>query len=618
MTSFQSSHGDTASTDCTARGTATVQLRILATTDVHMQLTGFDYVADRDTKPGGLASIGTLIAQARVEAQAENRACVLFDNGDLFQGTPMGDHLAHMPVTPDHPAIWSINHLRYDALGVGNHDLDFGLPYLQQIAAHIEAPVISSNLQGNDLAPVRHTALIECRVPHAAGDTRDTVLRVGVLSVLPRQTEIWNHHWLQDRVQVSNAVDCLQRAVPALRAQGADLIVVLAHMGITQDGDDPNETALDLAKVAGIDAMITGHTHRRFPGRDHRQAAGVDTAQGRLFQVPTVMPGHGGSDLGILDLTLKRDAKGPWRVIGHVCKLKENVADTLPLPAILGATAHAHETLRTRLNVPMGQTPKHLHNYFSLAAPASSSAFAAYAKARAVRLAIAGTSDADLPLLASASGHTAGGRDGPDHYVSIPKGDVLRRHLAGLNPYNNQIWTVRITGSELRRWLEHTAQVFADLSKDLLCVTLLRPQSPAFNFETIYGVTYTIDPTQPNGARIGNLLLNDAPVRPHQMFLLATNQFRVGGGGGFEVLPSDRLALRLPGNTEQVFGDALADPYPELWETNTPWRFDTPTSIETELHTSPQAQAFFDEIAHLEPRAIGLTDTGFLKVLLTL
>lgn len=618
MISSKSPRGDTATTHSAPQGAATAQLRILATTDIHMQLTGFDYIADRDTARHGLAGIGTLIAQARAEAMAQNRACVLFDNGDLFQGTPMGDHLAHLPVTGTHPTTASMNHLRYTALGVGNHDLDFGLPYLQQLATQLEAPVVTSNLQGDDLAPLRHATLIDCPVPHPSGGTPTTVLRIGVLSVLPRQTEIWNHHWLQNRARVGDAVDCLQKAVPELRAQGADLIVVLAHMGITADGETPSETALDLARIAGIDAMITGHTHRRFPGRDHRHGAGVDTAQGRLFQIPTVMPGHGGSDLGILDLTLKRDTAGAWRVIGHVNKLRENTADTPPLPAILKATDQAHETLRRRLACPMGRTSKHLHNYFSLMAPTSSSAFAAYAKARLVRQSIAGTPDADLPLLSSASGHTAGGHDGPDHYVSIPKGDVLRRHLAGLNPFNNQIWAIRITGSELRHWLEHAARVFADLAEGQARAALLGPKAAAFNFDTIYGVTYTIDPTQPVGMRIGHLSHNGAPVRLDQMFLLATNQFRVGGGGGFKVLPSDRVALRLPGNTNQMYADALADPHHTLWETDTPWRFDIPTPTDVELYTSPHAEAVLDEIAHLEPRTAGLTEAGFLKLHLTL
>ncbi|MFC6582894.1 hypothetical protein [Sulfitobacter aestuariivivens] len=126
-------------TEC-ATGTITAQVRLLATTDIHLQLMGYNYIADRPTPRHGLAGLATLINTARAEAQKENQLCMLLDNGDLLQGCAMGDWLARRPVAADHPAIAAMNALNYDAIGIGNHDLDFGLDYLRRVARQMHAP----------------------------------------------------------------------------------------------------------------------------------------------------------------------------------------------------------------------------------------------------------------------------------------------------------------------------------------------------------------------------------------------------------------------------------------------------------------------------------------------
>ncbi|WP_172975868.1 5'-nucleotidase C-terminal domain-containing protein [Sulfitobacter sp. THAF37] len=592
-------------------------MRVLATTDLHMQLLGHDYVADKPLPHGGLASLGSLIADARAEAAAQGLACVLLDNGDILQGNAFGSWLARQPVTAAHPVAAAFNGLAYDAVGLGNHDLDFGLSYLNQVADELAMPVVCTNLSLRGTGPIQPEALVKCHFPGGASP-----LHIGVLSVVPEQTARWNMTQLQGRAEVRPARPSLTQQAAALRAQGADLVVLLAHMGIegTEHGQDPLDSAVPLAEVPGIDAIILGHTHQRFPGRDHPGTVAIDTVRGRLGGRPAIMAGHGGSDLAVMDLTLAPRPDGGWQVTDHFSDLRGNHADLPAHPGVLAGVRAPHEAARRHLAQPVGRIERQLHNYFALAMPTPSAELIARAKADVVRAALQGTPEGDLPLLASTAAHTTGGRSGPGHYLSIPAGIVRRRHLNGLVPYEDPVWALHISGDRLRRWLEHAAAAYARQAPGGAVVQLDDPAIPSFNFDTIYGLTYTIDPTRPVGQRIANLCHADRPIGPEDRFILATDAFRAAGGGGFPVPSSDHVCLRSEVSLSDAVArllanrGALADP----WPLAQPWQFDCGGAVETLLETAPEAAGHLQDIAHLKPVAEQVTDDGFLRIRLTL
>tara|TARA_R110002049_G_scaffold307712_2_gene509080 strand:- start:52179 stop:54011 length:1833 start_codon:yes stop_codon:yes gene_type:complete len=605
----------------------TAQLRILATTDVHMQMLGHDYVRDVPGLHHGLAGLAELISTARGEARRRGSACLLLDNGDMLQGNALGDDLTRHPVGRDHPVVASLNHLRYDALGLGNHDLDHGLPYLQQFARQLAMPVVSSNLAVPTLAPLRDAALIDCKVP-AVGKTPEQVLRIGILSVLPSETAIWNRSALHGVGRVTCPIASVRARLPILRARGADLIILLAHMGIGDTGGACAATvdATALARIPGIDAIITGHTHRRFPGRDHGSGGAVDSAAGTLADCPAVMPGFGASDLAVVDLTLSRTGEGAgtgrhgWHVSAHGSTLLRNSPRLRPDPVVTDLLLARHNMLRRHLAQPIGQTDRTLHNYFSLAMPTSIAALSARGLTRVLQHAVAGTAAAALPVLAAVAAHTAGGRGGPAHYLHIPQGAVLRRHLAGLCPYADEIWGLRVSGADIKRRLEYSARVFTHLRPDAPDQPLTDPDVATFHFDSIYGVTYQIDPCAPPGTRISDLRWQDQPVRADQEFLLATNQFRAAGGGGFDRVPEHDILVRSPVNLEQAMADVFETPPQEAASAGTqglrimPWRFAPAPGVQAIFETSPEALLWLDDLAHLSPTALGSTADGFARL----
>lgn len=587
----------------------TATLRLLATTDLHMQLRGHDYIRDRPTGHHGLAGLATMIKTARAQALEEGAVCLLLDNGDLFEGGPLGDALARMPVSSKHPAIAALNGLAYDAIGLGNHDLDHGVPFLAQVAAHLDAPLLSTNFIAPPTLGLHRKVLITRQA------LPDKTLKIGVLSVLPEATSLWHLHALKGRATIEAALASVQQAQTELRLEGADIVVLLAHMGLHHA---PRDNALTLALHGAVDAVIMGHTHRRFPGDDHAGIAGVDPEGGTLAACPAIMPGHDASDLACLDLHLSHNTEDGWRCLSHKARLIPNSAQSHPAPEILRASDAAHAALRKHLAKPVGETTEPLHTYFALLQPSALGALLAEAKARMVAEALRDTPLGSLPILATTAAHTSGGLEGPGHYIDISAGAVLERHIAGMAPYINKIWALRITGAILRQWLENAAMIYTQLEVSHPTQRLTAADIPSFNCDTVYGVQYRIDPSRKEGDRIRDLKWRNGAVEDNQIFILATNQFRAGGGGGLisasDVDPVLESSVALPSALRSLFA---CGPYAP-GEVTRPWRLQTDAGCRAIVETSPLATRFVEEIAAHAPHCLGLTQTGFQQIQVTL
>ncbi|MCX7566696.1 5'-nucleotidase C-terminal domain-containing protein [Sulfitobacter sp. F26169L] len=592
------------------------RLRILVTTDLHGHLQPYDYIMDQRSRGGGLAGLSHLIAQARDEAKAAEIPVILLDNGDTFQGTPLASYLAQQKVTRDNPIIASLNHLKYDAIGIGNHDLDHGLPYLKAVAEALEMPVLNSNLSGIDVEPLKSDLILT--VP--LGPDAPTPLQVGLLSVLPAQSAAWYRHHLSSTATLQDPAQCVQTAADNLRAAGADLIVVLAHLGVGHvDGSDSDiQAAHALVKSSRIDALILGHTHRRLPSGEYIDRADVDLANSTVGGVPAIMAGHAGSDLGVMDLSFSHDPAQGWTVTEHECSLRQNGAEVPADPAIIAYASTAHNSVRNNLAQQVATITRDAHSYFSLAMPTQTQLLTARAQHRLIRQTLGASSCADLPLLATAPAHGAGGRDGIGNFIHIAKGPVLRRHIAGLTPFENHSVGIRINGTGLHNWLEHAALFFNTLRIGVDDQMLANDDVPAFQFDTIFGLTYLIDPTAPPYARISAIRYAGNAVTPEQEFILATSQFRTAGGGGYGPIAPEQIVATNATPLRDSMIAVLHRPEPEAWDQQPPWQFNLTGQTRAAFLTHPDAVNYLDDIASLHPRLTGTTEDGFLKISIAL
>lgn len=592
-----------------------------------MQITSFDYVKDRPSASGSLAKLATLIRDARKEADRFGATCLLFDNGDTFQGSPVADVIVGSKDHEIHPMVASLNYLGYDAGGLGNHDVDYGLDRLRSWLHQYEMPVICSNLASTHLEKLHPYCLLKKEVSIVDGG-KETLI-IGVVSSLPDKTALWSQYHLQDRARLEAPLPCLAKTAALLRKKGADIVIALAHMGLAlfDEGAEAQNLIHDVAGLKNIDVVIGGHTHLRFPGPDHEGLEGADWEAGTVLGKPVAQPGASAKDLAVIDLRLQRSAaETGWQIASHSVALRSAEADTPEDDKIVGFARKTHEKTRKLLSAPVGKIAKPMHSFFALVDPSPIPSLLAATKYQVVARAIANSDHAKLPLLAQASVALTGGLEGPDNFLFLPAGEILRRHIAGMNPYANNVWAVRTTGAQLIDWLERSAMIFNTLQADAPDQLLTDPNVPGFRFDAIYGLEYRIDPSKPpsfdatgratdaTGGRVSDVSYRGSTIEPAQEFIVATTDHRAGGGGLYQPFPTGATVLKGYAPLQDAVLDYLRAPDCNAVRSAKPWSFVPNLNRCAILQTAPQAADHLEEIAHLAPEICGRSDDGFLRV----
>ncbi|WP_407051301.1 metallophosphoesterase [Methyloraptor flagellatus] len=243
-----------------------LRLRVLETSDLHTAVMDWDYYRAKQDLSQGVVRTASLVRAARAEAPN----CLLFDNGDLIQGNPLGDYVARpggLAAGERHPLVAVLEALGTDAATVGNHEFNFGLDFLERSLAGAKFPFVCANIEradGSDFLP--KTVVLERTFVDANGAAH--TLRIGVVGFVTPQIMNWDRSKLEGRLKAFDIVDAAHAVVPDLRAR-ADIVVGLCHAGI---GGGPRlvgeeNAALHLAEAAGLDIVLTGHSHRVFPAR---------------------------------------------------------------------------------------------------------------------------------------------------------------------------------------------------------------------------------------------------------------------------------------------------------------------------------------------------------------
>ncbi len=556
---------------------ADLKLRILETTDLHMNLLAYDYYQDKPTTEYGLARTVSLIKAARAEAKNS----LLFDNGDLLQGSPMGDWVARVQplrVGAVHPAYKVLNAIGVDAANIGNHEFNYGLPFLRQAIAGANFPYVSANVHvddgdgnpANDAHAFNPWVILDRRFTDEAGAAH--TLKIGVIGFVPPQIMVWDRQQLEGRLTVRDIQETARRLVPQVRAAGADLVVLIPHSGFER-GETPRfaeNSVARLTEVPGVSAILFGHSHGEFPGAFFAKYPKVDTTRGTINGVPAVMPGRWGDHLGVIDLVL-RQVDGRWQVADSRAALRpifdratrQPLADADPMVATLVADEHAATLAYVRGAVGRSSAP--ITSYFAQVADDPSVQIVAQAQLAYARRALAGTEFERLPLLSAAAPFKAGGRMGWTYYTDIPAGPLSIRHVADLYIYPNTLKAVRVPGATVREWLERSAGQFRRIDPAGPAVQpLIDGRFRTYNFDTIDGVSYQIDVTQPSrydpdgklvapGARrIVNLQYQGQPLDDAARFIVVTNNFRAAGGGAVPGLDGRNIVVDAPDENREA------------------------------------------------------------------
>lgn len=612
-----------------------VQLRVLETADIHVHIVDYDYFQDQPSPTVGLAKTAALIRTARAEVANS----VLVDNGDLLQGNPLGDYIARQRGLDEgeiHPVYKAMNLLDYDVANIGNHEFNFGLDFLKQSIAGANFPYISANVfhagdeDGQRKPFFDQYVLIDKQL--VAADGSKHAIKIGFIGFVPPQIMQWDMSNLAGRVVAEDIVDTARQLIPKMKSEGADIIVAIPHSGFAtkaRSGMDEN-AVFYLSDVPGIDAIMFGHSHQVFPSGAYASFPKANVENGTINGIPSTMPGFWGSHLGIVDLDLRVSPSGQWQVLGGTGETRAIyrqdtdgiVALVEPVEEIIAAVQTDHLETIDYVGTHVGEISVPLNSFFSLVQDDASVQIVTDAQKLYVERLLIGTELDGMTVLSASAPFKTGGRGGNGYFTDIDAGAIALKHVADLYVYPNTLTAVKLNGAAIREWLEMAAGVFNQIDPNILTEQeLIDPTFSPFNFDVIDGISYRIDVTKPprydndgvlinpDSRRIVAIRHNGESLDLEKEFIVATNNYRAGGGGGFPGLDGSNIVIGAPDTNRGVLANYILEQKTISPTADGNWRFEPiDEGVNVTFLSSPKADKLLSPESQIQ--LLRIEDSG--------
>ncbi|MFM9447870.1 bifunctional metallophosphatase/5'-nucleotidase [Streptomyces acidiscabies] len=524
---------------------------ILGTTDLHSHVFDWDYYKDAaysDSKGNsvGVARVATLIKEQR-KAKGEGRV-LLVDAGDIIQGTSLAYYFARVaPITekggPKHPMAVAMNHMRYDAAALGNHEFNYGIDTLRKFEKQCHFPLLGANaLDAKTLKPAFQPYVVKrIRVPGAPD------IKVGILGLTNPGIALWDKDNVSGKMVFPGLVEQAKKFVPRLRALGCDVVFLTDHSGLdgsSSYGDElpyvENASNLVAQQVPGIDAILVGHTHVEVPSYTVKNE---ETGEDVLLSEPYCW----GYRLSVFDFEVEL-VRGQWKVTKKTATtLNPNTVDEDPeIKKLLEAD---HELVVKYVNTAVGTCTADLSAADSCWKDVPIMDFIHQVQTDSVKAGLS-AADAALPLISVAAPFS--------RTADIPQGSVTIKDIAGLYIYDNTLYGKKLTGVQLKDYLEYAAKYYHQVASGTKVDTATLTNANNFwdyMYDTAAGVDYEIDIAQPEGSRIKNLSYAGKPVADDQVFVVAVNNYRANGGSGYPHIAAAEIAYSSTNEIRQLMID---------------------------------------------------------------
>ncbi len=506
-----------------AEGEEQQTITILETSDLHGNLMPWDYYANKEAE-WSLSKVATLIKQER----QTDPNLLLLDAGDTIQGTPLAYYYNVVDPSAPHPMAVTMSALNYDLAALGNHEFNFGQEVLKRFRDQATFPVLSANIRNADGSEAFQSYIIK--------DVKG--VKVGILAMTTPAIPNWEKPGNIEGLRFDDPVETAKTYVPKMRAEGADVVIVVQHIGwerLPQNssnpeswltdpstwsdaGSLPNEnTSIRLAQeVPGIDVILTGHSHLNVP-------------KAVINGVLLTEPSYWGRYLGKISVTVQKN-EGKWQVVNKDSSTL-SVQGVAADPEIVALSQPYHDQTLAYISKPIGTATGKFEG--GPQARYHDSALADLINTVQAEAAAASGYPVDVSLAAIFTDQG-----------EIPAGQITLRDAYSVYIYDNTLYVMEINGDILRRALERDAEYFRQLDPNNLPADpkgVVQDNARDYNWDLYTGIDYTIDLTRPAGERVTSLKLNGADVTPDQPIRIAINNYRASGGGGYPMFKEGKI-----------------------------------------------------------------------------
>lgn len=525
----------------TAEKPQTVTLKIIATTDVHGAFFPYDFVNDREAKTS-LAQVFTFVKQQR---ENKGQEVILLDNGDILQGQPNVYYYNFEATAKINNCAEVMNYMKYDAASVGNHDIETGHPVYDKIVKEFNFPWLSAN-----------TINQSTRQPYFKPYT--LILRKGIKVAVLGMTTPHIPNWLPEKIWKGMAFeDMLETAEKWIKIikekEKPEIIVGLFHSGVdftyggqtSQSPKNENASRLVSERVPGFDVVIAGHDHQEYN-------LVVKDPEGN--EVLLLDPRSSARAAAVATFTMNYDpAAKSWKKEkkGEIVDLRNFKPDQ----EFVNTFKNAIEEVKKYVSKKIGVFTETISTRDAMF---GDSAFVDLI--HRVQLEITG---ADISFTAPLS-----------YSAAIKKGDVFVRDMFKLYRYENLLYTMEMTGKEIKDYLEYSYGRWFNTMKhedDHLILfkrdengELIRSERYGtyeleyryYNFDSGAGILYEVDVSKPVGERIKIIsMTNKTPFETTKKYKVAINSYRGTGGGGHLVkgagIPKEEISKRVINSTSK-------------------------------------------------------------------
>jgi 2',3'-cyclic-nucleotide 2'-phosphodiesterase (5'-nucleotidase family) len=524
----------------TAQAPQTKTITLLDTTDSHGHILPWDYYENHPADLG-LAKIATLVKRARADAPD----AMLLDCGDTTEGTPFAYYFARKDTAKPNPEIAVFNAMHYDAMAVGNHEFNFGLDEMWKAKRESNFPWLAANVKQTYTTGVPY--IRPYIIKEVAG------IRIGIVGFITPGIPRWEIPANYKGYEFKPIVEAAKTVIPEVRKQ-VDLLVVIMHSGLDRNPEtgtapayaptDAENAAWELAEQEpGIDVIFFGHTHRELP---EKVVNGVLMSQ----------PKNWGISLSRAEVKMSRNAGGMWHVES---KHSQTIPVTPQVP---------YDPEISKLMEPyQAEVQKYLDTPIATSEKTLSGGYGRYQDEPLLDLIHKVQREAGHADVSMATIFYPG--------VQFPAGPVTVREASALYIYENKLYTVEMTGAQLKDALEHAASFFPAWPV---------PQGqnlrlPGYNADSAEGVSYVIDLTQAVGQRIRDLTFHGAPLSAGHKLRVAINNYRYSGGGGYSVYQGLPIAYQSKGEISELLVNYLnrTKTVPPVADNN--WKIEPPEAL---------------------------------------